>query len=636
LPNVVGNSVIRLESIISAVRGALLLVLVACGDSAPRVRLAPVNPCGATTSKTALRVIGYTAGGEVRRTVPPNEIDVFPADTEQLGVEVVGAGGGLVVIGKTAPLDFNALADQTAIPIVMAPPGGFCPVGPMTEPRSAPVLARAGSGVLIVGGLGPTGQRLSTAEYYDPATATFTPVEVPASLVDMGNGLAGAVLTELPDGRLALSGTVKHALAYFDPTTRRFTNPSLFDNRAFHGAHAIDEQHLLIMGGCAEVVGGTCSGPSLRSGFIYELGDLNQRERGPQLADGAQRFGARIMDLGAQRDGVRRYLLVGGFGDAGMADRFAVTDAMTEPITGMHAQATLLDSGGVLTAFDPDAAAQTGAAGVLVPDLGVAPIALAPRIAGARLATLEDGSVVALGGDTNISRYLPTTNAWSTAPPTGMVRPSIVAPVIVRLADGSLLVLGGRDATAEAWIYRPSLVGPASGDIAALPDGSTEGVLVASDPSLVDRTGDQFVLHSANDDYRARALVGGPRIAEGSVSVSATVQSGGIALIAQQTGPGHALVGRLVPGESARIEQIDAGATKPLCGGQPVSAADLAGAVTLTIEGDTATLGVGAIGDVIAKASCTVPTTDRGAWGVASAGTNARLEIEAVTVSRPR
>ncbi|HEY5926823.1 MAG TPA: hypothetical protein VIV11_34285 [Kofleriaceae bacterium] len=621
-------------------RGAILglgVLVVGCGEPAARVQLVPVNPCGGTAAtQTALRVIGYTAGGELRRSVPPNEIDAFPADTEQLGVEVVGAGGGLVAIGKTAPLAFNALADQAEIPIVMAPPDGFCPVGPMMEPRTSPLVARAGDGVLIAGGLGPSGERLSTAEYYDPATTTFTAVSVPPSLLDADNGLAGAVLSELPDGRVVLTGTASHAFAIFSATDRRFTTPSLFDHRAFHGAYAVDAEHLLIIGGCADVAGGACMGPTLHTGFVYDLLDLAERERAPQLADTAQRYGARVFDLGIQRDGVRRFVLAGGFGEPGAADRFALADVATEPLANFHAQVTLLDGGALLTAFDPDAAAQTGAAAVLVPDGGLATIALAPRTAGARLATLEDGSVIAIGGDTNVAHYVPTTNAWLVVPPAGTERPSLFAPTLARLGDGSVLVLGGRDTTAEAWIYRPSLVGPASGSVVALPDGSTEGVLTPSDPTLLDRTGSRFVLESDADEYRGRALLGGPRISEGSVTVAATAEAGGIALIAQQTGPGHALVGRLVPGEPARIEQLAGGTTETLCSGQAVTAADLAGAVTLTISDGTATLGVGTVGSVIARVSCAVPTIERGAWGVAAAGANARIDIGAVTVGRGR
>lgn len=619
-------------------RAWVLLVLCgACGEPAARVELAPVNPCGMATSKTAVRVIAYTPAGEIRRSVPPNDIDAFPADTEQLGVEVVGDSGALVAVGKTAPLAFGDLADGTAIPIVMAPPGGFCPVGPLTEPRRAPLVARAGQGVLIVGGTGPGGEQLATAEYYDAATATFSAVEVPSLLADPESGLAGAVLAELPDGRVALTGTANHALAYFSAADRRFTTPNLFDHRAFHGAFAVDDSHLLVIGGCADVAAGTCSGPTLRTGFVYDLGDLAQRERAPQLGDTAQRHGARVLDLGIQRDGVRRYLLAGGFGEPGAADRFALADLTTEPITGMHAQLAPLDGGAVLTAFDPDGAAQTGAAAVLAPGGGLAPIALAPRVDGARLAATEDGSVVAIGGSANVARYVPTTNTWLSAAPAGAQRPMLAAPAITRLDDGSLLVLGGDTATAEAWVYRPSLVGPTSGSVVALPDGSTEGVLTAPDPARLDRSGSRFVLVADADDYTARALVGGPRIAEGSVTAVVRVEAGGVALIAQQLGPGRALVGRLVPGEPARIERLDGGAATTLCSGSVVTESELMTPVTFAISDGMATLGVGVDGTAaLAKVSCAVPTADRGAWGLAAAGAGARIDVGPVTVARSR
>jgi hypothetical protein len=619
------------------VLGALLASLVGCGDPAARVQLVPVNPCGMATSKTALRVIAYTGSGELRRSVPPNEIDAFPSDTEQLGVEVVGDSGALVAIGKTAPLAFDDLADATSIPIVMAPPDGFCRVGAMTEPRTAPLVARAGDGVLVAGGVGPGGEQLSSAEYYDAATATFVAVDVPASLVDAENGLAGAVLSPLPDGRVALTGTASHALAVFSATDRRFTTPSLFDHRAFHGAAAVGGERLLIIGGCADVAAGACSGPSLRTGFLYDLGDLDNREVGPQLADSAERHGARVLDIGVQRDGVQRYVLVGGTSQPGVADRFALDDTVAEEITGMHAQHALLDGGAVLTAFDADAAPQTGAAAVLVPGPGggLAPIALAPRVSGARLATLEHGAVVAIGGADTVARYVPTTNSWLVAAPAGE-RPSLVAPVLVRLADGSVLALGGTATTADAWIYRPSLVGAASGSVVAVPDGSTEGVLTPSDPSLVDRSTNRFILTAAADDYAARALVGGPRIADGSVSAIVRIQAGGVALVAQQTGPGRAVIARLVPGEPARIEQLALGTATTLCTGSPVTEVDLMAPVTLAISGGTATVSVGGTGAQTVKATCGVSSSERGAWGVAAAGAGARVDVGPVTVARTR
>jgi len=615
-------------------RFAPLMLATACGEPAAHVQLVPVNPCG-QVANNAVRVIAYTAGGELRRTVPPEDIDAFPRDTEQLGAEVIGNGGALVAIGKTAPLDFANLAEGTTIPIVMAPPDGMCPtIGTMTEVRIAPAVAHAGNGVLIVGGTSAAGQPLATAEYYDAATMTFSAVEVPASLADAENGLAGAVLTELDDGRVALSGTSSHALALFAADTHRFTTPELFDHRAFHGAVAPDGEHLFVIGGCAEVAVGTCSGPALHSGFEYLLADVTMRDHPMQLPDSARRFGAQVYDVGVQLDGAHRYVLAGGFGDAGVADRFAIGDAASQPVADVHAQTAPLAGGALVTAFDPDGATQTGAAGVIVPDGAVTPIAFAPKLDGMRLASLEDGTVLALGPAA--ARYVPTTNAWQTFAVAGMPPPSLMAPVTIRLVDGSVLVVGGSDPSAQAWIYRPPLVGASSGSITALSDGSAPGVLVASDPARVDRTTARFLLAGGADDYRARALLGAPVVASARISAGVTVHVGGVALIAQQTGPGHALVGRLVPGEQARIEQLASGSVEVLCSGAMVDAGELAAGVHLTVTDGSATLAVGPIGATTTKATCAVTQSERGAWGVAAAGKDARIEIGSVAVERLR
>jgi hypothetical protein len=161
-------------------------------------------------------------------------------------------------------------------------------------------------------------------------------------------------------------------------------------------------------------------------------------------------------------------------------------------------------------------------------------------------------------------------------------------------------------------------------------------VLTASDPSLLDRTGGRFVLIASGDDYRARALVGGPRIADGSVTAIVRATGGGVALIAQQTGPGEALVARLVPGEPARIERLRDGTTTTLCSGSTVTDVELMAPVTLSVAGGTATASVGADGAGVAKVSCAAMAAERGAWGVAAAGAGARLDVGPVTVARSR
>jgi len=599
-----------------------VMTVAACSDPAARVQLAPLSPCGQVTNETALRVVAFTATGEQRRTVPPTQIDAFPADTEQLGVEVIGDSGRVVAAGKTAPLAFNDLENGTDIPIVMAPVDGACPVGPMTEPRSAPVAARAGKLVLIVGGTGAAGEQLATAEVYDPATTTFEAVSVPPSLMDPENGLAGAVLTELPDGRVVLTGTASHALAIFDPATRRFSAPSLFDHRAFHGAFGVAADRLLVIGGCADVAAGTCAGPSLRTGFVYDLADITMRERGPALDAAAVRHGARVFDLGEQRDGVRRFLLAGGFGEAGAGDRFALADGMADRVTGLRNEVTLLDGGALLSA-------STGAASILGPDSAAAVSLAANTLAAGSLITLEDGAVLAVGATT--ARFSPTFQTWSTVDAS---LPALVSPSLVRLPDGSVLVLGGVT-TADAWIYRPSLIGESTGSLVVIPDGTSDGELTTPEPSLVDRAGGTLAL-LGDDELRSRVLVGGPRMAQGSISAVVRVTGGGVVLIAQQTGPGNMLVGRLVPGEPARIVDHAAGVATVLCSGGAVSDVDLTQPVTLAISGGTATLSVGPAGAATVKATCEVPISERGQWGLAATGAGARVEVGPLTVARTR
>ncbi len=603
-------------------RGALLVLFVGCSDPAARVQLAPVSPCGQVTNETALRVVAYTAGGELRRSVPPDQIDAFPADTEQLGVEVIGDNGRLVAVGKTAPLAYGSLEDGTDIPIAMAPVDGFCAVGPMTEPRRQPVFARAGDLVLVVGGTGPGGEQLASAEVYDPGTATFAAITVPPQLMDPENGLAGAVLSELPDGRVALTGTSSHALAIFDPATKRFSTPSLFDHRAFHGAYAVASDRLLVIGGCAEVVAGTCSGPSLRTGFVYDLTDVSMRERGPALDPNAIAHGARVLPLGPQASGEAGYVLAGGFGDTTAVERFSLGDGSAEHIAIAASDAVVLDGSALFAATSTTTAA-------LAPDRSVAAsLGSVPWSTTPRLVALEDGSVLALADA--VARYQPRTNMWST-----IVAPvAFASPAALRLADGSVLIAGST-ATADAWLYRPSLVGPNTGSITVVA-GDSESVLTPADASATNRSASQFVLTGTATELGARALVGGPRMAQGSISAVVRVTGGGVALIAQQTGPGRYLAGRIVPGEPARIIERSAGAETTLCSGAVTTEIELTQPITFAITGGTATLSVGPTGAATVKATCTAPTADRGAWGLAVIGEGATVEVGPVTVARTR
>ena len=620
---------------------AWLVAASACSDAPARVRLAPVRPvadsvCGdRRPDPTELVVIAYAPGGEVLRTVPVDAavaVADFPEDTEQLGVEA-RIGGAPVAIGKTAPLAFDALADGATIPIFMAPPDGFCPLAPMRAARRAPLVARASDGVLIVGGVDAAGTPLTTAERYDPTTGTFTEVAVPEILGQ--NGFVGATLTALPDGRVVLAGGPQPVATIYNPERHAFGESVLIESRAFHAALAVDTDELLLIGGCSSVEAGGCGGVVRLGSKLYEATAADTvREIMPSTTLRAGRLGAAIVDIGPQLDGKRAFVIAGGApppsGPPDAADRFSLGDSDATQIAGSLAVATVLDGGGVLTAFAGDADPPSGLARVFAPGANTAqPIALAPERAGARLATLENGRVVAIGGDPagDVLHYDPLLDAWERV---DAGAPQTTAPVLHRLDDGSVLVLGGSPAVDQAWIYRPPLLGPASGRVTVVTTGpSRANVLTAPDPATVTRNG-EWVLATGSEP-RARALVGGPRMTSGAVRAVVRVKAGGAGVIAQATGPGRALVGELVPGAAARIVLLEDGAESTLCRGDPVAAFDPAVAVTieLAVADDRARL----LRDGDELAACTV-TGVRGAWGVAAIGSGSEVAVDTVALTR--
>jgi len=612
-----------------------------CSDPPAHVRLAPLGGlCARPQGGNLVRVTAYTAAGERTQSLGLDEtlaISEFPADTEQIGVEVAVAGGQTGAAGKSAPLDFGALADGAAIPVFMAPPDGFCEIGPMRAERSAPLIARAGAGALIIGGVGPDGP-LSTAEYYDPVDGAFVDLAVPEAIIDDVRGFTGAALATLPDGRVMLSGGPSNALVLFDPRTRTFSTPALIVSRAFHAAIATGDQDVLLAGGCALVTDPMCQ--SRRTTALYHLNDIGNPELDTVLPTGP-RISPQLFDLGVQLDGRRRYLLAGGTGDVGRADRFALGDDAAEAVRGGRVQPAALDGGAVLTAFTDDAPATmpSGAAAVHAPDATAAvPVAKAPDLKGVRLIALEDGRVAGFGGDATgrVLTYDPTRDAWAIALPAGDRPGALIAPSLARLVDGSVLVIDGTVSN-RVWLYRPSLVGPASGSVTVTPvSGAARGVLTAPDPTTVMRTTGPaaWVLTSPGDALAARALVGGPRTATGSVRATVHVRTGGVALIAEQTGPGQAIVGEFAPGAPPRVVRLAGGAAVPLCtAAQPLEPFDplFGKTLRLAIAGTTARLLVDNDREVLV---CNLGATERGAWGIAALGAGAQLEVDLVTVAR--
>jgi len=122
-------------------------------------------------------------------------------------------------------------------------------------------------------------------------------------------------------------------------------------------------------------------------------------------------------------------------------------------------------------------------------------------------------------------------------------------------------------------------------------------------------------------------------MATGSVRAIVHVRTGGVALIAQQTAPGRAIVAEVVADQPPRLVQLDGGAEHVVCSHPPVVAAfDPATPVTLrlSISDRDARLSI----DDREVLACDLVATDRGAWGVASLGTGAQIAVDSVTVAR--
>ncbi len=620
---------------------AACLVAVGCSDDPARVSLTPIeHPCGHPTAVVnAVRVTAFATSGELTRAVGPDErVDIadFPADTEQLGVEVVIGGGAIGAIGKSAPLVFGDLATGTQIPLFMAPPNGLCPtVAPMTEPRIAPLMARAGEGVLIVGGHNGAGEWLATAEYYDPATSTFTTLDVPDVLGE--NGFAGTALATLLDGRVVVSGGPQPVITMFDPTSMKFGESILIAKRAFHTAIAIGDDEVLLAGGCRDVANGVCAGGVRNSSTRYDTSQLDvEGTLGPILRIG--RIGATIHDIGIQDDGDRAFVIAGGvtgFDPAPLgADRISLGDSDATTITNAHARAASLDGGAVLTAFAPPGSPADGTATVIVPGVAAArSIARAPDLADLTLLGLEDGRVVGLGTGRDVVVYDPTADRWDTDTTDGLPIGSdpgpSASPSLIRLADGSVLVVGGATLSSAAWIYRPSLVGPSSGSLTVVPSGGTTTVLTAPDPTTVSRA-NGWQLAAA--DGIARALVGGPRVARGTVAATIRVREGGAGLVARHLGPGQELVAELSPGTPARLVERIAGTARALCTGKLVPVFDPMVSVVARLEVTSGSARVVVADEELV--SCDVDGDERGAWGVIALGAGARVVIDTVTVAR--
>ncbi len=625
----------------------------ACGDDPASVALRPVVVEGSTCGRPADgRSLLVTALGEQREDVRPVDLGAqiaiadFPAGTRQLAVEVLGAGGAVRAFGRTAPLELSALADGDVIPIFMAPPDDGCPVGDLGEPRDRPLVIAAGDGALVVGGFDGDGAPLGTAEWYDPATATFTPVETPQAMRGP-RGAAGMTATRLPDGRVVLIGGDRPVYVAFDPATRTFAAPgALFVVRAHAAAVAIDETRVLVAGGCGLIDDdGACTPLSGQlSTFVVDV-STGEILDGPMMT--VERIGgAGFLEPDPTGAGVRRVVLTGGVDVTGApvtgAERIdpdAGPGTSGVAIDGAGGIAAPLASGSVVVAFG--AAAASGAAAVVVPgqadarSLGVSLPRAAPT-----LTALEDGGVLVVGGagDTApVARLRPADGSLAVvdSDPVDLAGAAFARAGhgAARLPDGTVLAAGGHDASGDAlagaWRFRPAGDGPFSGAVTVTPGDDANAPLVPLDPARVTAS-PAYLLGSDVEALVSWVVIGGmqPRDAE----LTATVRvDGGVAILLGFVDAEHFDAIELRDGAPARLTRRDGDATAVRCTGEVAS---LGGGASIAIA---VTARDGRIDASVAGApvlACPFDDARAGLTGVAALGEGAEVTLSTASVAR--
>ncbi len=206
-------------------------------------------------------------GGCVRDGCEPGAasatVDVIAADgkrllgTGQLLVERVQPVAATLPDGRVLIAGGWVERRVTRTTEIYNPATGRSVAGPdMAAPRSTPaILPLADGRVMIAGGYDGRSMR-ADAQIFDPATDSFT------GTIAMTAPRGAATATRLADGRIMLVGgsdsesRERRAVAsteFFDPETGRFeAGPDMAERRYKHGAVALPDGGLLVVGGADE------------------------------------------------------------------------------------------------------------------------------------------------------------------------------------------------------------------------------------------------------------------------------------------------------------------------------------------------------------------------------------------------
>jgi hypothetical protein len=200
------------------------------------------------------------------------------------------------------------------------------------------------------------------------------------------------------------------------------------------------------------------------------------------------------------------------------------------------------------------------------------PIASFSARAQSSVTELEDGRLLVLGGNPSVGAaeavyYLPVDRRFDDLPTESP--PPRSGHAAVRLDDGTVLIVGGVDQAgeplAEAWVHRPDLTGPFTGNLDITFEGVLAESMVPRDPLLATREPPQgdvpahYVIESSSsgDGVPSEwAVAAGPLLSEPKIAANVGTISGGVAILLGFTGAADYLFVVLHPDQLAELLSV--------------------------------------------------------------------------------